>query len=174
MTHQDESSSAGLGIPFTSLLAYRDVETARWYAWFAAHPAAALDVRLAEGDVGTVRLLVRHILAAELRYAQRLAGEPATDWAAFREESLDAIFDIGTRGRELVKRFLADATEGALAERLTFPTLSAGTITASKRKILANYVNHGVRHWAQIATALRQHGYADQWAHDLLVSDALE
>lgn len=162
------------GISFETLLAYRDAETARWRAWFEAHPPAALEVRLSDGDVGSVRRLVRHIFAVELRYAQRLVGEPVTDWAEFREETLEELFALGHRARVLVGRFLAGASEAAFRERLTFATLSAGTITASKHKILANFVNHGVRHWAQIATALRQAGYADQWPHDLLVSDVLD
>lgn len=162
------------GISFETLLAYRDAETARWRAWFATHPPEALAVRLGEGEMGTVRGLVRHILAVELRYGQRLAGEPVTDWADFREESLEEIFALGDRARGLVDRFLASATDASFRERLTFSTLTAGVLTATKHKILANFVNHGVRHWAQIATALRQHGYGDQWPHDLLASDVLE
>ena len=162
------------GISFETLLAYRDAETARWRAWFEAHPASAFDVRLSDGDVGSVRHLVRHIFAVELRYAQRLLGEPVTDWPEFREETLEEIFALGERARTLAGRFLAGACEAEFRERLSFATLSAGTITASKHKILANFVNHGVRHWAQIATALRQAGHGDQWPHDLLVSDVLD
>ena len=168
------SQPGNAGISFETLLAYRDAETARWRAWFESHPEAALEVRLSDGPVGTVRHLVRHILAVELRYAQRLPGEPVSDWAEFREETLESIFALGDRARLLVGRFLADATDADFRQRLTFATLSAGTITASKHKILANFVNHGVRHWAQIATALRQAGYADQWPHDLLMSDVLD
>lgn len=172
MRHQTHPGYAG--IPFAALLAYRDAETARWRAWFESHPPAALEVRLSDGEGGSVRLLIRHILAVELRYAQRLAGERVSDWDEFREETLDEIFALGDRARRLVDRFLASATEDDFSERLTFSTLSAGTITASKHKILANFVNHGVRHWAQIATALRQAGHGDQWPHDLLASDALD
>jgi uncharacterized damage-inducible protein DinB len=32
---------------------------------------------------------------------------------------------------------------------------------------------HGIRHWAQIATALRQAGYPRQWEHDWLMSEAV-
>lgn len=165
---------AAAGVSFETLLAYRDAETLRWRAWFEAHPPAALEVQLGEGEVGTVRRLVRHIFAVELRYAQRLAGQPVSDWGEFREETLGDIFAIGERARALAGRFLAEASDADFRERLTFATLSAGTITASKHKILANFVTHGVRHWAQIATALRQAGHGDQWPHDLLASDVLE
>ena len=171
---RQETHPGPAGVSFETLLAYRDAETSRWRAWFEAHPSAALDVRLSDGEVGNVRLLIRHIFAAELRYAQRLAGEPVTDWPEFREETLEGIFALGDRARLLVGGFLTGAKAADFRDRLTFATLSAGTITASKHKILANFVNHGVRHWAQIATALRQAGYADQWPHDLLASDVLD
>lgn len=171
---KQETHPGPAGISFETLLAYRDAETGRWHAWFGSHPPEALEARLADGDAGSVRHLIRHIFAVELRYAQRLAGEPVTDWAEFREETLEEIFGLGARARDLAGQFLAGATAADFRERLTFSTLSAGTITASKHKILANFVNHGVRHWAQIATALRQAGYGDQWPHDLLVSDVLD
>ena len=58
-----------------------------------------------------------------------------------------------------------------MREVLEFRTLTAGMVRASRYRITANLVNHGVRHWAQIATVLRQHGMGDQWPHDLLLSD---
>ena len=53
---------------------------------------------------------------------------------------------------------------------LTFQTLTAGTVSASKHKIASNVFLHGIRHWGQIATVLRQNDFADQWSHDLLLS----
>jgi uncharacterized damage-inducible protein DinB len=53
---------------------------------------------------------------------------------------------------------------------LTFQTLTAGTVTATKHKIASNIFLHDIRHWGQIATVLRQNGFTDQWAHDLLLS----
>jgi uncharacterized damage-inducible protein DinB len=32
---------------------------------------------------------------------------------------------------------------------------------------------HGIRHWGQIATALRQAGHRQPWEHDWLLSDAV-
>ncbi|HEU4828955.1 MAG TPA: DinB family protein [Gemmatimonadales bacterium] len=171
---RQETHPGSAGVSFETLLAYRDAETAQWRGWFERHPPDVLEVRLSDGEAGSVRHLVRHVFAVELRYAQRLAGERVTDWSEFREETLDEIFAIGDRARALAGRFLAGATDADFQERLTFATLSAGTITASKHKILANFVNHGVRHWAQIATALRQAGHGDQWPHDLLASAVLD
>jgi len=32
---------------------------------------------------------------------------------------------------------------------------------------------HGVRHWAQIATVLRQNDYPQDWPHDVIFTDAM-
>ncbi len=54
---------------------------------------------------------------------------------------------------------------------LTFETRTAGTLSSSKRKIVAHVLLHGVRHWAQIATLLRQKGYRQDWLHDFIVTE---
>ena len=165
-------SAALDGVPFAALLAYRDAETARWREWLERHPGA-LDVAFGDGMLPTIRAVVRHIFAVELRFAQRLAGRPVSDWPEFRQEMLDEIFAIGDDARRLLGEFLAAATDERMRETLTFGTLTAGSVTASHHKLVANLLNHGTRHWAQVATVLRLHGHADQWPHDLLLSDAL-
>lgn len=150
------------------LVAYTEGETRRWFDWFAAHPEAALDVPVGEGHTSTIRGMIVHIFAVELRYAERLLGEEVTPYESLRSEALRDLFGIGGRAREKLHRFIAVATDDDLSRVLTFETASMGTITASARIIVAHFFIHGVRHWAQIATALRQAGYRDQWPHDFL------
>ena len=158
------------GIPFAMLLGYRDAETARWRAWFERHPEA-LEVPMGTGRTATVRGLVIHIFAVELRYAERLLGRRVTGYEELEPATTDEVFAIGKRARTLIDEFLGRADDREMREVLEFQTLTAGTVRATKFKIAANLVNHGVRHWAQIATELRQHGFTDQWAHDFLLSD---
>lgn len=165
-------SAALDGVPFPALLTYRDAETVRWREWLERRPAA-LGVPFSDGMLPTIGSVVRHIFAVELRFGQRLAGLPVSDWPEFRQESLAEIFALGDEARRLVGAFLAEATDERMRETLTFETLTAGMVTASRHKLVANLLNHGTRHWAQVATVLRIHGYADQWPHDLLLSDAL-
>lgn len=158
------------GIPFTMLLAYRDAETARWREWIDRHPAA-LEVPIGTGRTATVRGLIVHIFAVELRYAERLLGRRVTAYEELEPSTTDEVFAIGERARALIDEFLARAGDAEMREILEFQTLTAGAVRATRYKITANLVNHGVRHWAQIATVLRQHGFTDQWAHDFLLSD---
>ena len=161
-------------LTFDELLAYTDEETGRWHAWLREQDPAVLEVRVGEGSRATVRELIHHIFAVERRYADRLHGELPVAYGDIPMEPLDTLFEVHRESRELLVRFIRGATPDDWARVLTFETMSAGTLTASARKIVAHALLHGIRHWAQIATALRAHGHPQRWHHDLLMSHALE
>jgi uncharacterized damage-inducible protein DinB len=121
--------------------------------------------------MATIGGVVTHIFAVELRYAQRLLDREVTSWDDFRQTSIDDVFELGDNARGLLVQFLTSAPDSELDRVLTFQTLTAGTVTASKHKIASNVFLHGIRHWGQIATVLRQNGFADQWPHDLLLTN---
>jgi uncharacterized damage-inducible protein DinB len=142
----------------------------RWRDWFVGHPKAWA-VPFATGRMATIGGVVLHIFAVELRYAQRLLDQEVTSWEEFRQTSIDEVFDLGDNARGQLVQFLTTAPEKELDRVLTFQTLTAGTVSASKYKIASNIFLHDIRHWGQIATVLRQNGFADQWPHDMLLSD---
>ena len=156
-------------LSYRLLLEFTSSEQHRWREWFVAHPKA-WSVPFGAARMATVGSVVLHIFAVEQRYAQRLLGLPVTDWENFKQTSPDDVFELGDDARAQVVEFLTNAEESELERVLTFQTLTAGTITASKHKIASNIFLHGIRHWGQIATVLRQNGFADQWPHDLLLS----
>ena len=161
-------------ITFHELLAYTDEETARWHEWLRAQDPAVLEVRVGEGTRATVRELIHHIIAVERRYTDRLRGELPVAYDAIPMHPLDSLFEVHRESRALLHAYIAAATPDDWGRVLTFETLSAGTLRASARKIAAHAQLHGIRHWAQIATALRLHGHPQPWGHDLLMSDAME
>ena len=171
-------SAAGMNAPstadltFRELLDYTGAEAVRWEEYFARHPEA-LDFPFAEGRTATVRGLVQHIFAVERRYADRLNDEPVAGYEAIPADSADALFGAGRDARARLERYLATASDADLARRLTFETLSAGTQSASARKIVAHALVHGLRTWAQLATVVRQRGVPTEGRHDLLFSNAL-
>jgi uncharacterized damage-inducible protein DinB len=156
-------------LSFKTLLELTSTEHHRWRDWFVDHPNA-WDVPFATGRMVTIGGVVLHIFAVELRYAQRLLDQEVTPWEEFRQTSIDEVFELGDQARGQLVHFLTTAAEKELDRILTFQTLTAGTITASKYKIASNVFLHGIRHWGQIATVLRQNGFADQWPHDMLLS----
>ena len=160
------------GIDFHELLAYTEEENRRWKRWLQQHPESLTVSAGIAGEDNVAGLLV-HIFAVELRYAERLLGLPVTEYEKLRSSNLEQIFDIAEDARKKFNQFLATAKQHDMDEVMTFETRSAGTLSASKRKILAHAMLHGVRHWAQIATALRKAGYKQDWQHDFLFTQAL-
>jgi len=156
------------------LLDYTAAETRRWQRWLAAQPAEVLDLPIGAGPTATARRLIHHTIVVERRYTDRLRGEPVTTYESVPSDSLDALFATFDDTRVRLDAWLASANDADLAQILEFQTLSAGTLTGSARKVLVHLLLHGVRHWAQLATALRQQGHATDWPHDILMSDALE
>jgi uncharacterized damage-inducible protein DinB len=154
---------------YDTLLELTSTEHHRWHEWFLEHPKA-WGLPFATGRLATVGQLVLHIFGVELRYAQRLLDEDPTSWEDLRQTSIEDVFELGEDARAQLVQFLTTAPESALDRVLTFETLTAGTVTASKHKIASNIFLHDIRHWGQIATVLRQHGFADQWPHDMLLS----
>jgi uncharacterized damage-inducible protein DinB len=157
-------------LTYKVLLEVTSTEHHRWRDWFLEHPKAWV-VPFATGRMATVGGVVLHIFGVELRYAQRLLDQEVTAWEEFRQTSIDEVFELGDNARGQLVHFLTTAPEKELDRVLTFQTLTAGTVSASKYKIASNIFLHDIRHWGQIATVLRQKGFADQWPHDMLLSD---
>jgi uncharacterized damage-inducible protein DinB len=121
--------------------------------------------------MATVGGLVHHIFGVELRYTQRLRDERVIEWDESLETSIEEVFALGDNARGQLIDFLTSATAAELDKILTFKTFTAGDVTVSKHKIASNIFLHGIRHWGQVATAVRQSGFGDGWPHDLLLSD---
>jgi uncharacterized damage-inducible protein DinB len=160
-------------LTFRELLDYTAGETARWEAWFAAHPDA-LELPYAADRLATVRGLVHHIVVVERRHSERLLGRPVSGYDDVPSAPDAALFAAGREARALFEAFLAGATDADFARVIEFDTLTAGRQRSSGRKLAAHVLVHGVRHWAQLAAHLRAAGRATDWPHDLLQSPAME
>jgi len=155
---------------YETLLELTSAEQHRWHDWFVERPKAWA-VPFATGRMATIGGVVMHIFGVELRYAQRLLDQEVTQWEDIRQTSIKDVFELGDNARGQLVQFLTTAPEAELDRVLTFRTLTAGLVTASKYKIASNIFLHGIRHWGQVATVLRQNGFADQWGHDMLLSE---
>ena len=157
------------GLSFRELLDYTDDETRRWKEFFRTNPAAldlATDIRGAKN----VRELATHIFIAELIFGCAALGEPRPDFEKLPQSTLDEVFAIGESARKKMRDFVARAGEKELAEQVPFGP--AGNV--SKRKMLAQALTHGMRHWAQLAADLRRAGYPTDWVHDWIMSPAVK
>lgn len=156
------------------LAAYVDGETERWREWFESAPAGVLDLPLGPGAEGTVRTLVKHIFAVELRYAQRLAGQPVSGYEELADGTVEELWQIHRDAASLRDRFLREATPEAFGRVLVSDTRRLGRIESSAHTVVVHSLIHGIRHWAQIAMVLREHGHGGLWEHDWLMSPAVQ
>jgi len=154
------------------LLEWNDETTQHWKALLTANPAA-LDFPCDVYGVESVRGLLRHIFAVEIRYAQRLSGERVTPYEEIPVGSIDELFAFHDIAITKYRNLLDDESVD-WQEKLEFKTLSAGTLNTSRKKVLFHALLHGIRHYAQLATLIRQHGVKPDWAMDFLMSGAME
>jgi uncharacterized damage-inducible protein DinB len=159
-----------LGLSFDDLIEYTEWQRAKWRAWFRDRPEAlALSTGdHADGRFATVGEVVKHIFGAELRYVQRLEGEPLSDLAEVATDSVDELFGKGDETRQRLKQLLATMPEDRWEIPRQFIILKY-QVTATPRKIIAHTLMHEIRHWAQLATVCRMSGHAAD-VQDLLAS----
>jgi uncharacterized damage-inducible protein DinB len=152
------------------LVAWNDKTAEQWRNLLEAHPnllALPCDV----AGVKTVGELMQHIVAAQLRYAERLSGSPATAYEEIRYGTPAELFATHAQGMDLFRRLLADLAYD-WDEEVEFVTRRAGTLVATRKTFFIHAQTHGIRHYAQLATLVRQHGVTPEWPMDYLFMGA--
>ena len=160
------------GISIGELLDWISDETAAHERWFATRQDTVWAVPVGTGRFATVRDLLFHVYVVDLRYGQRLHQLTVSSYEDETVADTLTLFALARRGQDLLRHALDGRVD--LHRVIEFQTLTAGTQRASGRKIFAHSLTHHLRHLAQIATALRQHGHPTDWTHDLLMSNVLD
>jgi uncharacterized damage-inducible protein DinB len=166
------------GLSFGELLDYCAEENTHWRDFFKKHPDA-LDLPADIAGTKNVREVVLHIVAVQMRYAERLMNMPITEYDALAARLAqgkpgEELFALSRKSLEDLRSFAIAANDSDWDGILTFPTRSAGDMTASRRKIFIHALLHSVRHWAQLSTYLRQKGYKQDWQHDFIASGVIK
>ena len=147
---------------FDDLLSYTDWERAQWHAWFREQGPKALAVDLGANNTGRMKNvgeLVRHIFSAEKRYVERALQVPLSDTSAIPADDVEALFDFGAMSRRSMRELLMTfpVSEWNAPREMAF---GSNKWMVNSRKMILQAVTHEIRHWAQIATFLRQAGYS--------------
>jgi uncharacterized damage-inducible protein DinB len=162
-----------VGIALEELLAWNIESADFWKAKFDANPAL-LELTCGIDGAPNVQEFVRHIWIAELRWAQRVAGVPVTERADLPKGPLDALFGLHIQAVEMFNTLLKDpGHDWNETFKLELDWLPPQAQTISRRKMAAHALLHGVRHWAQLATLLREAGFPTDFMGDLIFSLAL-
>jgi len=90
-----------------------------------------------------------------------------TPYEEVPDGSADLLFGLHRQALERFRRLLADDSVN-WDEKLEFTTVSMGTRSATRKVILFHSLLHGIRHYAQLATLVRQHGIKPDWPMDFL------
>jgi uncharacterized damage-inducible protein DinB len=114
--------------------------------------------------------LLQHIVAVELRYAQRILGQPETSYAEIPFDSADAIYSTHDRAMRLYEQALDGETDWTAP--IEFLTRTGAHLLASRKAILFHAAFHTARHYAQLATLARPHGYKADRPGDYLFMEA--
>ena len=161
-----------LTITFDELLRYTNGEREKWRTWLAAHPAA-LDAPVQPGGrLPTVGKLLDHIFLAERRILQRLTDGPLSQSTGLTGNNAAPLFDYGASVRRELDQYVADLDSDVADEIRTFE-MAERRWPLTSRKLLFHILIHEIRHWAQIALAVRLAGFEPPGEHDLLFTPAL-
>ena len=159
-------------ITLDELLGWTAEERAKWLPWFKANPKA-LDLQMQPGGrFPTVASLVDHIFLVEVRHTLRLQGKELPAASGISSGDVDALWAYAARGRQAVQAYVPTLDEADLNVPRDV-VVASGTYPLSPRKLLFHMALHEVRHWAQIAAAVRMAGYVPPGDHDLFYSKAL-
>ena len=160
-------------ITIEELIQYTDEERAKWEKWFLTQGDGPLQISLAGDKQTTVGILILHIFGPELRYVERLRGRPVTEYRDEPTDRASGIFAFGHHSRDALREFVQQAQPDDWGRTLEF-NLGQHQMGASARKLILHVLMHEIRHWAQIARVMREHGLPPPGGHDLLLSSALE
>lgn len=155
------------GLSGEELLQWLEHTTQGWRYLIAQHPEALAlpcDIR----ETHTVGELLQHIVAVELRYTERLHGISETPYSEIPATQGEPIFAIHDRAAKLL-RDLEEQDENFWAEWIEFETRSGGRIRMPRRTIFAHLILHSIRHYAQLATLVRQQGIGPSFSMDYIV-----
>jgi len=147
------------------VLAWNEKTAQNWRQLLTSHPellTQSCDI----AGTKTVAELLQHIVAAQLRFAERLADLPVSDYAAIPFDSVESIYATHDRTIAIFQQLLASNIDWN--EPLEFTTRSMGAARSNRKTILFHALLHGIRHYAQLASLVRQRGVKPDWPMDYL------
>ena len=138
------------------VLRWNESTSAAWRKLLGEHPEI-LGLPCDIARTSSVGQLMQHIVAVELRYAERIAGVPETPYEEIAYDTVDKIYASHDRAVALFQQSLARDLDWERV--MEFTTRSAGTMRASLKTILFHALLHSQRHYAQLGTLIRRHGH---------------
>ncbi len=164
-------ASSNAALSAEDLIAWSEASASIWRELAAAEPAV-LNVPCDIYKAQTIGQLLQHIAAAELRYAERLSDASVTDYSKITFATSEEIFATHDLAIALFRHLLADVGYN-WSDQIEFATLTAGKRRAARSAVFHHAMLHGIRHYAQLATLARKHGFKSGPADYLVTNSTL-
>jgi uncharacterized damage-inducible protein DinB len=160
-------------LDYGELLRYSSDERDKWRDWLLLHPEA-MEVPVQPGArLPTVGKLIDHIFLVERRHLQRLTGDALDTTTGLTGNNAIPLFDYGASVRRELEQFVSVLDDDDARQAREF-IVRDQPYRMTPRKLLFHTLLHEIRHWAQIALAVRLAGLEPPGDHDLFFSRALE
>ena len=163
--------SSAPGISFEELLDYQEEQTEQWRELFEKKPFL---LKVDASPTQTIGDVLFHTFTSEYRIAQRLLAETMTPDAEFSRRTVSDLFSIGEAAHLKMREYVAHRTQDEVDALKKYPSPTLGEFEASPKKMLTHAIIHGIRHWAQVARAIRENGQRAEFSHDPLFSKRLK
>lgn len=162
-----------VGISLEELLAWNDQAAGYWYEHLDVN-RSLLQLKCDIGGAATVQEFIRHIWLVELRWGQRLADLPLLSKEAAPGGPLEILFNLHREAMEVFVNLLAAPDQSWDQAFVLEPSqIPEDLRRPTRRKVAAHALFHSQRHYAQLATLVRQAGSPVRFGGDLLLSPAL-
>ncbi len=158
------------GLSGQRMLAWHQ-RTAQGWQQLVADAPAVLDVPCDVYGVSDLRGLLHHIAVVQLRFTQRLAGEPEMGYDDIGKDA-DSIFAAMERAHTTLARLL-EMPDYDWTAKQQFKTISWGQVESHRSTMFAHALMHGIRHFAQAAMLARQAGHKPDWSMDYIGMDVV-
>jgi uncharacterized damage-inducible protein DinB len=162
-----------MNLEYDELLHYTNEERQKWRDWLLVHPAAMESAVQPGGRLPTVGKLIDHIFLVERRHLQRLTADPLSDSTGLTANNVIPMFDYGASVRRELEQLVSILEESEAYEPRPL-VVREQTYQMTPRKLLFHILVHEIRHWAQIALAIRLAGFDPPGDHDLFYSRAMK
>ncbi|OFW11659.1 MAG: hypothetical protein A3H96_03065 [Acidobacteria bacterium RIFCSPLOWO2_02_FULL_67_36] len=161
-----------MNLAYDELLRYTSAERDKWRRWLTTNPSAMEAPVQPDGRLPTVGRLIDHIFLVERRHLQRLTGDRLSDSTGLTANNVPPLFDYGASVRRELEQYVGELDDDVADQVRTFEVREQQW-PMTPRKLLFHILVHEIRHWAQIALAVRLAGFEPPGDHDLFYSKAL-
>jgi uncharacterized damage-inducible protein DinB len=155
-----------VSVELRELLDYSDHERGKWREWIAAD-ARRLDIPFQPGGrFPTIAALFDHVFLVERRHLSRLQGSTPPESTGVKAGDWKALFEYADLVRADFRRYITDVDQEEVRESMTV-AVQSGTWTMTRRRLATHMLLHELRHFAQIAYAVRNTGQEPPGEHDI-------